>query len=74
MRETWSRLQNFPGSCTKSAAEEYFTNMIAEIWVTSQDVCKVVSMNGSGKNDCSIKGRKSRTIPPPADLADILQH
>ena len=41
--------------------------MIAEIWVTFKDVCNVASVDGSGKNDGSIKGRKSRVILPPAD-------
>ena len=45
MRETRSRLQDFAGCCTKSAVEQYFTNMITEIWVTTQDACEVAYMH-----------------------------
>jgi hypothetical protein len=67
MRETRSGLQDFAGCCTKSTVEEYFTNMITDIWVTTQDACEVACMDNIGKDDCSIKGRKRQAMPPPAD-------
>jgi hypothetical protein len=67
MREMRSRLQDFGGCFTKSTVEEYFTNMITEIWVTTQDASEVACMYDSGKDGCSIKRRKRQAMPAPAD-------
>ena len=42
--------------------EEYFTNILAKIWVTTQDACEAVCMRNRGKDDCSIKRRKRQIL------------